>query len=251
MAFLGPNCLVYFLVIKINLYLCTRNPVDNKNYTIMKKTSFLLLTMIMVLALASCNKKKPMYVYIDCETLELEPKPSLIEGDDDVAAFYKSFEKYSENKHDKVFYDLKKTKEVFEGGSEACESDEADQGAIPVGGDMEGVGELLPNGDSDEEGEYNYPELLAPKNSTPNFKLYKITDNKARQVAQDFIDKKISFVEFQEKVKDDAEIVYDNEQHKDIYEKEFNKCKEIDYDAYARMRDKFIKSLQAMPKKEK
>lgn len=215
----------------------------------MKKTFFLHLTIILLLALGSCNKEKPMYIYIDCETLELEPKPSLIVANDDVTAFYNSFEKYSENKHDKVFYDLRKTKEVFEGGSEACESDEADQGAVPVG-DMDGVGELLPNGDSDEEGEYNYSELLAPKNSTPNFKLYKITDKSARQVAQDFIDKKISFEEFQEKVKDKAEIVYDNEQHKDIYEKEFNKCKEIDYDAYARMRDKFIKSLQAMPKKE-
>lgn len=69
-------------------------------------------------------------------------------------------------------------------------------------------------------------------------------------MAQDFIDKKISFEEFQEKVKDNAEIIYDNEQHKDIYEKEFNKCKEIDYNAYVKMRDKFNKSLQAAQKKE-
>lgn len=215
----------------------------------MKKISSLLLAMIIILALGSCKKDKPMFVYIDCETLELEPKPSLIQADDDVNAFYNSFEKYSENKHDKVFYDIMKTKQVFEGGSEACESDEADQGAVPVS-EVDGVGEVLPSGDSDEEGEYNYPELLAPKNSTPNFKLYKITDKGARQVAQDFIDKKISFEEFQEKVKDNAEIIYDNEQHKDIYEKEFNKCKEIDYNAYVKMRDKFNKSLQAAQKKE-
>ncbi len=217
----------------------------------MKKTSFLLLTTIMILVLGSCNNEKPMYVYIDCETLELEPKPSLVVADDDVSAFYKSFDEYSSNKHDKVFYEILKTKEVFEGGSEACESDEADQGAIPVS-ETDGVGELLPTGDSDEAGEYNYPELLDPKNSTPNFKLYRITDKGARQVAQDFIDKKISFEEFQEKVKDKAEIIYDNEQHKDIYEKEFNKCKEIDYNAYAKMREKFNKSLQAaQQKKEK
>ena len=204
--------------------------------------------MIMVLALGSC-KKETMYVYIDCETLELEPKPSIIVADDDVSAFYNSFEAYSASKHDKVFYDILKTKQVFEGGSEACESDEADQGAIPVS-ETDGVGELLPTGDSDEAGEYTYPDLLDPKDSTPNFKLYKITDKDARQVAQDFIDKKISFEEFQTKVKDKAEIIYDNEQHKDIYEKEFKKCKEIDYNAYAKMRDKFNKSLQAAAQKK-
>ncbi len=215
----------------------------------MKKT-YLLLLMIMIVALSSCNGDNPMYVYIDCETLDLEPTPSQIVADDDITAFYNSFEKYSESKHDKVFYDIKKTKEVFEGGGEACESDEADQGAIPVS-EVDGMGELLPNGDSDEEGEYNYSELLDPKNSTPNFKLYRITDKGARKVAQDFIDKKISFEEFQEKVKDKAEILYDNEQNKDIYEKEFKKCKEIDYNSYVKMRDKFNKSLQAMPKKDK
>ncbi|MBP5687279.1 MAG: hypothetical protein J6X22_01385 [Muribaculaceae bacterium] len=215
----------------------------------MKKTSLLLLAMFMALALGSCNNEKPMYVYIDCETLELEPKPSLIVADDDVTAFYNSFEAFSENKHDKVFYEILKTKEVFEGGSEACESDEADQGAIPVS-ETDGVGELLPTGDSDEAGEYTYSDLLDPKNSTPNFKLYKITDKDARKVAQDFIDKKISFEEFQTKVKDKAEVIYDNEQHKDIYEKEFKKCKEIDYNSYAKMRDKFNKSLQAAAQKK-
>ncbi|MBO4722923.1 MAG: hypothetical protein J5629_08315 [Muribaculaceae bacterium] len=216
----------------------------------MKKTSLLLLTMMLILALNSCSKEKPMYVYIDCETLEFEPKPSLIVADEDMAAFYNSFEVYSENKHDKVFYDILKTKQVFEGGSEACESDEADQGAIPVS-ETDGVGELLPTGDSDEAGEYIYTDLLDPKDSTPNFKLYKITDKDARQVAQDFIDKKISFEEFQTKVKDKAEVIYDNEKHKDIYEKEFKKCKEIDYNSYAKMREKFNKSLQAAQKKEK
>ncbi len=216
----------------------------------MKKISLLLLLMPLMLALLSgCNNEKPMFVYIDCETLELEPKPSLIEADDDVSAFYKSFDEYSKNKHDKVFYEILKTKEVFEGGSEACESDEADQGAIPMS-ETDGVGELLPTGDSDETGEYTYPDLLAPKDSTPNFKLYKITDKGARQVAQDFLDKKISFEEFQTKVKDHAEVIYDNEQHKDIYEKEFKKCKEIDYNAYAKMRDKFNNSLRAMQQKQ-
>ena len=215
----------------------------------MKKTSFLLLSMIMLLVLGSCKKEKPMYVYIDCETLELEPKPSLITADDDLNAFYNSFEKFSENKHDKEFYQLKKAREIIAGGGEACESDEADQGAIPVG-DVDGVGDVLPSGDSDADGEYIYRDLYDPKNNTPNFKLYKITDKKARQVAQDFIDKKISFVEFQEKVKDNSEIIYDNERNKEIYEKEFQKCKEIDYNAYSKMRDKFNKSLQEAQNKE-
>ena len=108
----------------------------------------------------------------------------------------------------------------------------------------------MPTGDSDEAGEYNYSDLPEPKNGTPNFKLFKITDKDARKVSQDFIDKKISFEEFQEKIKDKAEIIYDNEQHKDIYEKEFKKCKEIDYNAYSKMKEKFNKSLLEAQKKE-
>ncbi len=203
--------------------------------------------MILILALGSCKKEKPMYVYIDCENLDSQPKPFSVEAEDDVAAFYKSFEKYAKDRH-YVEFNLRMPTSINSGGGEACESDEADQGAIPVS-EVDGMGDLVPSGDSDEMGEYIYPNNL-DVNNTPNFILYKITDKKSRQVAQDFIDKKISIEEFQEKVKDNAEIIYDNVQHKDIYEKEFAKCKEIDYNAYSKMRDDFNKKVLEAQKKE-
>ncbi|MBR5171289.1 MAG: hypothetical protein IKW85_12095 [Muribaculaceae bacterium] len=213
----------------------------------MRKISFLLLTMIVVLALGSCKKEKPMYVYIDCENLDSQPKPFSVEADDDVSAFYKSFEKYASDRH---FVEFKSRMPIdFNGGgSEACESDEADQGAIQYS-EVDGSGEIMPSGDSDEMEEYIYPNNMDVDN-TPNFVLYKIADKKSRQVAQDFIDKKISFEEFQEKVKDNVEIIYDNVQHKDIYEKEFQKCKEIDYNAYCKMREDFNKKVKEAQRKE-
>lgn len=213
----------------------------------MKKTSFLLLAVTLILVFGSCQKDKPIYVYIDCENLDSQPKPFSIEADDDVAAFYNSFEKYAKDRH-YVEFQLRMPAGINSGGGEACESDEADQGAIPVS-EVDGMGELVPSGDSDEMGEYIYPNNL-DVNNTPNFILYKITDKKSRQVAQDFIDKKISIEEFQEKVKDNAEIIYDNVQHKDIYEKEFAKCKEIDYNAYSKMREDFNKKVLEAQKKE-
>ena len=215
----------------------------------MKKPFLILLTMIMVLALGSCKKEKPMYVYIDCENLDQDsqPKPFLIEGDDDIAVFYNSFDKYASDRH-YLEFKSRMPVDINGGGSEACESDEADQGAIPVS-EVDGAGELIPTGDADEAGEYIYPDNL-DVNNTPNFILYKITDKEARKLAQDYLDKRISFDEFQKKVMDKSEIIYDNVQHKGIYEKEFKKCKEIDYNAYSKMREDFNKKVLEAQKKE-
>lgn len=206
--------------------------------------------MIMILALGSCKKEKPMYVYVDCENLDKDsqPKPFLLEGDDDVSVFYNSFDKYASDRH---YMEFKSRMPIDNngGGSEACESDEADQGAIPVS-EVDGVGEPVPTGDADEAGEYTYNPDNLDVNNTPNFILYKITDKDARKVAQDYLDKKISFEEFQNKVKDKSEIIYDNMQHKSIYEREFKKCKEIDNNAYLKMKEKFNKSMQELQKKE-
>lgn len=211
----------------------------------MRKTSFLLLLMVMVLVMGSCKKEKPTYIYVYGEYDESnQPKPVNIDAEDDLAAFYKAFEKYAKDRHYEEFK-LRMPIETSSGGEEACESDEFDQvnGAEPI---AEGV-ELITGGDSEEASEYIYQDLEV--NNPPNFKVYKITDSK---VTKDLESGLITLnqLESDDKIKDKVEVVYDNVQRKGVFEKEFTKCKEIDKNAYVKMREDFNKRVQAANSKK-
>ena len=200
---------------------------------IMKKSLFLLLTVTMMLTFGSC-KKTPMYLYVDTEASE--PRVGMIEAEEDDAAYYKSFEKYSETRHYSNFSAVEKSRAYIGDGLDACESDVPEQGmAVPAD---DALGDVITTDDSETMGEYPMYFDLS-KDLPPNFILYKITDKDARQAAQDLMDKNISFEEFQKKIKDKSEILYDPEQHKNLYEQEFAKCCDIDKRVYTNMLNKF------------
>lgn len=200
----------------------------------MKKYLSLLLTITMMLIVGGC-KKAPMYVYVDTEASD--PRVGLIEAEDDDAAYYKSFEKYSETRHYSNFSAVEKSLAYIGDGLEACESDEADQGmAVPAD---DGVGDVITTDDAESMGEYpEYSELS--EFNAPNFTLYRITDNDARQAAQDLIDKKISYEEFQKKTQGKVETI-------ELYEKAFKKCSDIDKKVYNNMLAKFKERAKNLP----
>jgi len=208
----------------------------------MKKFSLFLLSMLMIMAFSSC-KKKTMYIYIDSETTDNEPKVTLIEAEDDTEAYYKCFEKYSESRHYPVFSEIEKSKAIINEGFEACESDEAEQSMAPAGDDViSGKGDVITTNDSDEQSkDYEYPGL--EQYVEPNFKVYKITDKESQKVAQDLIDKKISVDEFEKKVKGNSEII-------DLYKKDFKKCQDIDKKKYEELKAKFKKREQEAQQKQ-
>ena len=214
----------------------------------MKKTSFLLFTMFLAIAFSSCKNKAPLYVYIDREADEPQVSQIELEEENDVEAFYKSFEKYAETRHYKGFAAVDNSAYIG-GGFDACEGDEAEQNMGAIDEPLSG-GEMIPTDDSEGTGEYNYLDLS--KDNPPNFTLYKIDDQEGRQAAQDYKDKKITFEEFEKKIKDKCEVLYDmNSDKKGLYEKEFNKCIEIDKTVYSKMSETFKKkALEAQKKRD-
>lgn len=211
--------------------------IEYLNTTIMKKTLFLLVSMIMIVAFSSC-KKKPMYVYIDNEADK--PKVSEIMSENDDDAYFECFRKYSEARHYPGFSEVEKSKAIISDNIEACESDEGDQGMAPAP-DSSISGDVIPTDDSDNLGEYQNPGLDV--NIEPNFKLYKITDKDAQKVAKDLISNKISFEEFEKEIKGKSEEI-------DLYKKDFKKCEQIFNEVYDKMKSDFIKREQAAKQKK-
>lgn len=212
----------------------------------MKKIPFLLFTMILAIALSSCKNDPPMYIYIDREADDPKVSQIELEEENDVEAFYKSFEKYSETRHYKGFSAVDNSAYIGN-GFDACEGDEADQGMAVVNEPVEG-GEMIPTDDSEATGEYIYPDLS--KDNPPNFTLYRLDDKESRQAAQDYKDKKITFDEFEKKIKDKCIVLYDmNSDKKALYEKELNKCIQIDKAVYSKMSETFKKKAQEAQKR--
>ena len=184
-----------------------------------------------------------MYIYVYNETDQ--PQPAQIDAEEDIDAFYKSFDKYAKDRH---FVQFKSRMPVDNniGDEDACENMEFDQvnATEPI---VEGA-DVITGGDSDEAAEYLYLDDI-DVNNPPNFTIYKISDTK---VADDFKKGLVTLkqLETEDKFRDKVEIIYDNTQHKGIYEKEITKCKEIDYNAYIKMREDFNKRLMESQKKE-
>ena len=214
----------------------------------MKKFSFLLFMVFLAITFGGCSGDAPMYVYIDREADEPQVSQIELDEENDVEAFYKSFEKYSETRHYKGFAAVDNSAYIG-GGFDACEGDEADQGMAVVNEPVEG-GEMIPTDDSEATGEYVYLDLS--KDNPPNFTLYKIDDKESRQAVQDYKDKKITFEELEKIIKDKCEVLYDmNSDKKGLYEKELNKCIEIDKAVYSKMSDTFRKKALEAQKKLK
>ena len=208
----------------------------------MKKYNLLLMALLVAMAVTGC-KKGPMYIYVD--KLGDEPKVSFIDAEDDNGAYNKAFEKYSEARFYPIFSEFEKTYRFIkenEGNSEACEGDEST--AVPPD-DSNGRGSVITTGDDVNtlEGMGQEPtyESLS-KDNTPNFVLYKIEDGKARKAAQDLIDKKISYEEFEKIISGTTESI-------NLYDKSFESCATIDRNMFEKLRNK-LRSAKAQIDKE-
>lgn len=207
----------------------------------MKKYNFLFMALLVMVAVTSCNKG-PGYIYIDNQSDE--PKVSFIESEDDAEAYNKAFENYSTARFYPVFSEFEKTHRYIaenEGNGEACESDEGE--AAPPD-DSNGVGAVISTGDDvtsiDGMGQEPVYEELS-KFNTPNFMLYKITDGSARKAAQDFINKKISYEEFEKVLEGNTEAI-------NFYDKNFDSCVAIDRKVFDNLLSKLRATLSQIDK---
>ena len=194
----------------------------------------------MLLAVASCNKS-PQYIYVD--NLGDEAKVSFVDATDDNAAYSKAFENYSNARFYPLFSEFEKTHKYIaenDSAAEACEGIE--DGDIVVddteGGDIistdDDVNSLENMGDSP-----GYEELS--KFNTPSFTLYKITGSKAKNAAQDYIDHKITYEEFQKKIQDNVEVI-------NLYDKNFDACVSIDRKVFDKLQTKLKATIEKIDK---
>ena len=197
----------------------------------MKIKNYLFMVLLLTVALTGC-KKGPMYIYID--TQGDDPKVSFIDSEDDVNAYNKAFENYSNARFYPIFSEFEKTHRYIvenEGNNEACEADESapvpadansDRGSVITTGDevttIDGMGS-----------EPSYEELS--EFNEPNFILYKIESSSARKAAQDYIDKKISYEEFEKRMKGSTTPI-------NLYKKNFQACATIDRNLFDKLIDK-------------
>lgn len=208
----------------------------------MKNYINLLLVVVATMFFVACNHG-PDYLYVDNQSDE--PKPSFIDSEDDSDAYSQAFTSYSKARFYPVFSEFEKTHRYIaeNDGAEACESD--DGGMAPPADNSEG-GAIIYTGDDvtsiDGMGsEPMYEELL--KINKPNFTLYKLNNGDARKAAQDFVDKKISYDEFQKKVQaDDAVTVVD------LYDKNFDSCVNIDRKVFDDLLAKLRKAIAQIDK---
>lgn len=188
----------------------------------MKNYINLLLVVVATMVFVACNHG-PSYLYVDNQSDE--PKPSFIESDDDTDAYNKAFTNYSTARFYPVFSEFEKTHRYIaeNDGAEACESD--DGGMAPPADNSEGGAIIYTDDDVtsiDGMGsEPIYEELL--KINKPNFVLYKLNNSDARNAAKDFVDKKISYEEFQKKIQGEDAVT-----PIDLYDKNFDSCVNID-----------------------
>lgn len=214
--------------------------VQNNKMTIMKKLFFFSITLSMLLAFASCSKS-PQYIYVD--NMGDEAKVSFVDAPDDNAAYSKAFENYSNARFYPLFSEFEKTRKYIaenDSADEACEGIEGGDIAMEEteGGDIistdDDVNSLENMGDSP-----SYEELS--KFNTPSFTLYKITGSDAKSAAQDLIDGKITYDEFQKKIQDNVEVI-------NLYDKNFDACVSIDRKVFDKLQTKLKASMEKIDK---
>lgn len=204
----------------------------------MKHYTLYFLTLLFALSLASC-KQSPQYIYVDNISGD-EAKLSFIEGEDDNDAYFKAFESYSNARFYPQFSAFEKTRKYIaenDSSSEACEGIE---GEVAPPDNSEG-GDVIPSSDEvNTMGERPvYTELS--KFNTPTFTLYKITGSEARDAAQDYIDKKITYEEFVKRIQDNVEEI-------NLYEKNFDNCVAIDRKVFDKLQTKLDENLKKIDK---
>ncbi len=206
----------------------------------MKKLFLFLVSLAIVLVFTACDKS-PQYIYVD--NMSDEAKVSFVDGTDDNDAYSKAFENYSNSRFYPIFSEFEKTRKYIaenDSADEACEGIEGD--VLPVdegeGGDIistdDDVNSLEAMGDGP-----TYEELS--KFNTPNFTLYKITGSGAKNAAQDFIDKKITYEEFQKKIQDNVEVI-------NLYDKNFDACVSIDRKVFDKLQTKLQAAIEKIDK---
>lgn len=195
---------------------------------------------IMIVSFYSC-KKAPMYLYVDT----MSDRSTIIEVDneDDNSAYEKAFENYSNIRFYPIFSEFEKTKRYMIENADQEEACESDEGMAAPPDDSQG-GSVISTADDvnsmDAMGDEPVYEELS-KFNTPSFTLYKLTDGDACKAAQDFVDKKITFEEFEKKVQGNAQTI-------NLYEKNFDKCVAIDRKVFDNMFDKFKKTIAQIEK---
>ncbi len=207
----------------------------------MKHFSYLLTAFVMLMTFTGCNNG-PDYLYVD--TQSDEAKASFIESEDDNDAYSKAFNNYSTARFYPIFSEFEKTHRYLvenEGGAEACEGDDGEM-AAPAdnsdGGAVIYTDDDVTNIDGMGD-EPTYEELS--KYNTPNFVLYKLNDNKAREAAKDFVDHKISYEEFQKKAQEAVTVI-------NLYDKNFDSCVSIDRKAFDTLLEKLRKTIAQIDK---
>jgi hypothetical protein len=207
----------------------------------MKKYTLFLLTLIVAVAFSSC-KKSPQYIYVD--NMSDEAKVSFIEGEDDTDAYSKAFENYSEARFYPIFSEFEKTRKYIaenDSESEACEGFEGEM--APPDDSGEG-GEIISTSDdvSSLDGMGDRPVYVELSSfNTPTFTLYKINDSSARDAAQDYIDKKITYEEFVKKTQGKVEEI-------NLYDKNFDACVAIDRKVFDKLQSKLEAALEKIDK---
>ncbi len=207
----------------------------------MKKYTLLLLTLMVAVAFSSC-KKSPQYIYVD--NMSDEAKVSFIEGEDDNDAYSKAFENYSNARFYPVFSEFEKTRKYIAENDSASEACEGIEGEMAPPDDSGGGGEVISTSDdaSSLDGMGDRPVYMElSKFNTPTFTLYKITDSSAREAAQDYIDKKITYEEFVKLTQGKVEEV-------NLYDKNFDSCVAIDRKVFDQLQSKLAQALDKIDK---
>lgn len=207
----------------------------------MKKYTLLLLTLMVAVAFSSC-KKSPQYIYVD--NMSDEAKVSFIEGEDDNDAYSKAFENYSNARFYPIFSEFEKTRKYIAENDSASEACEGIEGEMAPPDDSGGGGEVISTSDdaSSLDGMGDRPVYMElSKFNTPTFTLYKITDSSAREAAQDYIDKKITYEEFVKQTQGKVEEV-------NLYDKNFDSCVAIDRKVFDQLQSKLAEALDKIDK---
>lgn len=207
----------------------------------MKKYTLLLLTLMVAFAFSSC-KKSPQYIYVD--NMSDEAKVSFIEGEDDNDAYSKAFENYSNARFYPVFSEFEKTRKYIAENDSASEACEGIEGEMAPPDDSGGGGEVISTSDdaSSLDGMGDRPMYMElSKFNTPTFTLFKITDSSAREAAQDYIDKKITYEEFVKLTQGKVEEV-------NLYDKNFDSCVAIDRKVFDQLQSKLAQALDKIDK---
>ena len=206
----------------------------------MKKYANYFLLVIVAISFASC-KKSPQYIYVD--NMNEEAKVSFIDGVDDNDAYSKAFENYSNARFYPLFSEYEKTRKYIAENDSASEACEGIEGEVAPPDNSEG-GSIISTDDDvnslDAMGDGPvYVELS--RFNAPTFTLYKITDSSARSAAQDYIDKKITYEEFQKKTQDNVEVI-------NLYDSNFDACVTIDRKVFDSLHKKLTKALEKIDK---